>query len=205
MSNLLRQKILLIELTVLFASITWHKNRCCIHPVFTALMKTELALRTVAGLKEAGINFVSYIPETRLSEILPVLAADDSFMLAPVSSEAEAVGIAAGAALGGKRAAVYMEGTGLFVSTYNLLTVGERYGVPMLLLIAYVGSFEDQRNSYLFSHYGNKTKGILETLGIQYLIVDSGSQLEARIKDAVRMMHSLKLPVALLFTGEFTE
>ena len=57
-------------------------------------MKTELALRTVAGLKDAGIDFVSYIPETRLSEILSLMAADDSFMLAPVSSEAEAVGIA---------------------------------------------------------------------------------------------------------------
>ena len=112
-------------------------------------MKPELANRTVAGLKAAGINFVSYIPETRLSEILPLMKADDSFTLVPVASEAEAVGIAAGASLGGKRAAVYMEGTGLFVSTYNLLTVGERYGVPMLLLVAYVGSFEDQRNSYL--------------------------------------------------------
>jgi sulfopyruvate decarboxylase subunit alpha len=168
-------------------------------------MNVELAKRTVAGLKDAGIDFVSYVPETRLSEILPLMAADDSFMLAPVSSEAEAVGIAAGAALGGKRAAVYMEGTGLFVSTYNLLTVGERYGVPMLLLVAYVGSFEDQRNSYLFSHYGNKTKGILQTLGIQYVIVDSGEHLEGQIKDAVRMMHALKSPVALLFTGEFTE
>ena len=168
-------------------------------------MKAELAHRTVAGLKEAGINFVSYIPETRLSEILPLMKADESFTMVPVASEAEAVGIAAGASLGGKGAAVYMEGTGLFVSTYNLLTIGERYGVPMLLLIAYVGSFEDQRNSYLFSHYGNKTKGILETLGIQYLIVDSAGKLEAQIKDAVRMMHALKLPVALLFTGEFTE
>jgi hypothetical protein len=37
------------------------------------------------------------------------------------------------------------------------------------------------------------------------LIVDSGEQLEGQIKDAVRMMHALKLPVALLFTGEFTE
>jgi sulfopyruvate decarboxylase subunit alpha len=168
-------------------------------------MKAELANRTVAALKEAGIDFVSYVPETRLSEILPVLKADGSFFLAPVASEAEAVGIAAGASLGGKRAAVYMEGTGLFVSTYSLLTVGERYGVPMLLLVAYVGSFEDQRNSYLFTHYGNKTKGILDTLGIQYLIVDSANRLEGRIKDAVRMMHALKLPVALLFTGEFTE
>jgi sulfopyruvate decarboxylase TPP-binding subunit len=98
-----------------------------------------------------------------------------------------------------------MEGTGLFVSTYNLLTVGERYGVPMLLIVAYVGSFEDQRNSYLFSHYGNKTKGILDTLGIQYITIESGDRVEQRINDAVRMMNALKLPVALLFTGEFTE
>jgi sulfopyruvate decarboxylase subunit alpha len=168
-------------------------------------MDVELAHRTVAALKEAGIDFVSYIPETRLSEILPVMKADTSFTLAPVSSEAEAVGIAAGATLGGKRAAVYMEGTGLFVSAYNLLTVGERYGVPMLLLVAYVGSFDDQRNSFLFSHYGIKTLGLLKTIGIEHVVIDSGDHLEARIKDAARMMNALKLPVALLFTGEFTE
>jgi sulfopyruvate decarboxylase TPP-binding subunit len=168
-------------------------------------MDVGLAHRTVAALKEAGIDFVSYIPETRLSEILPVMKADPSFTLAPVSSEAEAVGIAAGATLGGKRAAVYMEGTGLFVSAYNLLTVGERYGVPMLLLVAYVGSFDDQRNSFLFSHYGIKTLGLLKTIGIEHVVIDSGDHLEARIKDAARMMNALKLPVALLFTGEFTE
>ncbi len=168
-------------------------------------MKPELAKRTVAGLKEAGIDFVSYVPETRLSEILPILKADGAFTLAPVASEAEAVGIAAGAAMGGKRVAVYMEGTGLFVSTYNLLTVGERYGVPMLLLVAFVGSFDDQRNSYLFSHYGTKTLGLLKTLGIEAVVVKSGDHLEAHIKNAVRMMHALKLPVAILFTGDFTE
>ena len=168
-------------------------------------MNVELAKRTVAGLKEAGIDFVAYVPETRMSEILPLMKAEGSITLVPVASEAEAVGIAAGAALGGKRPAVYMEGTGLFVSTYNLLTVGERYGVPMLLLIAYVGSFEDRRNSFLFSHYGTKTTGILDTLGIQYQVIDSGDGLETRIKDAARMMHALKLPVALLLTGEFTE
>jgi len=46
-------------------------------------MKPDLANRTVAGLKAAGINFVSYIPETRLSEILPLMKADESFTLVP--------------------------------------------------------------------------------------------------------------------------
>jgi sulfopyruvate decarboxylase subunit alpha len=168
-------------------------------------MKSELAARTAAALKEAGIDFISYLPETRLSDMLPVLKADGFFTLAPVSSEAEAIGIAAGAALGGKRAAVYMEGTGLFVSTYNLLTVGERFGVPLLLLVAFVGSFADQRNSFLFAHYGTKTTGLLKSLGVAYRVIGSGDGLEGQIKDAVRMMHALKLPVALLLTGEFTE
>jgi sulfopyruvate decarboxylase TPP-binding subunit len=168
-------------------------------------MKAPLASQTVAALKQAGVDFISYLPETRLSEMIPALKADECFTLVPVASEAEAVGIAAGAALAGKRAAVYMEGTGLFVSTYNLLTVGERYGVPMLLLVAFVGSFADQRNSFLFSHYGIRTKALLQTLGIEYRVIDSGVDLEPGIKDAVRMMNALKLPVALLLTGEFTE
>jgi sulfopyruvate decarboxylase subunit alpha len=168
-------------------------------------MNAELGAKIVNGLRDAGIDFVTYRPETRMGEIVPLMKAEDSFTIVPVASEAEAVGIAAGAALGGKRPAVYMEGTGLFVSTYNLITVGERYGVPMLLLISYVGSFEDRRNSFLFSHYGIKTKGLLDALGIQYQVIESGSDIEARMKDAVRTMHALKLPVALLFTGEFTE
>lgn len=167
-------------------------------------MEAELARRVVTSLKEAGINFISYLPETRMSEILPILQADPSFLLAPVASEAEAVSIAAGAALGGKQAAVYTDGNGPFVSAYHLLTVGIRYGIPLLLLVTYQGSFEDQRNTFVYVHYGTKMKAQLETLGIEYQIVQDGREIEAKIKDAVRMMNALKLPVAVLFTGEFT-
>src|SRR5262244_95719 len=73
-------------------------------------MKAELAARIVGGLKEAGISFVSYLPETRLSQILPLMREDPSFMVVPVANESEAVSIAAGASLGGRPAAVYAEG-----------------------------------------------------------------------------------------------
>jgi sulfopyruvate decarboxylase TPP-binding subunit len=167
-------------------------------------LHSDAAEKMVAGLKQAGIDFIAYLPETRMSEILPVLKSDHSFTLVPVTSEAEAVGIAAGAALGGKQAAVYMEGTGVFVCAYNLLTVGERYGVPMLLLVSYIGSLDDQRSTFLYSHYGTKMIPQLEALGIQYEVLSDLKNIEAKIKNAVRMMHGLKQPVALLFTGEFT-
>jgi sulfopyruvate decarboxylase subunit alpha len=166
-------------------------------------MKDNVAQRFVSALKESGIDFLAYLPETRLSKIVPIVRADSDFKVVPTASEAEAVSIAAGAALSGRQAAVYMEGTGVYVSAYSLVSVGERFGVPMLLLVSYVGSFADKKNSSAFSHYGRLAK-LLEALGIEYQIVSRAEDLEEQIDDAVRAMNSLKLPVALLFTGEFT-
>lgn len=167
-------------------------------------MDQQLAQSVVDGLRAAGIDFITYLPETRLSEIIPLLQGDSSFQMVPVGSEAEGVSIAAGAALGGKVVASYMEGTGVYVSCYNILTVGVRYGVPMLLLVSYVGSFEDRRNSFLYVQRGTKLIPQLEALEVQYQVLRNGDGLERKIKDAVRMMNALKQPVALLFTEDFT-
>jgi sulfopyruvate decarboxylase TPP-binding subunit len=167
-------------------------------------MKDELAKRLVQSLKAAGINFMTYLPETRLSQILPVLEADPDIDLLPVASEAEGVTIAAGATLGGKQAAVYMENTGLYVSSYNLVTVGKQLGVPILLVVAYLGGFPDQRNTFLYATIGNCTIPLLQGLAIEYVLLEDGDRLEVKIKDAVRTMNSLRQPVALLFAGEFS-
>jgi sulfopyruvate decarboxylase subunit alpha len=167
-------------------------------------MDQNLAESLVNGLRAAGIDFITYLPETRLSEIIPLLQRDSSIQMVPVGSEAEGVSIAAGAALGGKIVASYMEGTGVYVSCYNILTVGVRYGVPMLLLVSYVGSFEDRRNSFLYVQRGTKLIPQLEALDVQYQVIRNGDGLERKVKDAVRMMNALKQPVALLFTEDFT-
>jgi len=167
-------------------------------------MDNALAQGLVHALREAGVNFVTYLPETRLSQILPLMQSDKSFQMVPVGSEAEGVSIAAGAALGGKIVASYMEGTGVYVSCYNILTVGVRYGVPMLLLVSYVGSFEDHRNSFLYVQRGIKLIPQLEALDVQHQVIRNGDNLERNVESAVRMMNALKQPVALLFTEEFT-
>ena len=167
-------------------------------------METELVKRIVGGLKEAGITFVSYLPETRLSEIVPILREDPSFMLVPVANEAEAISISAGASLGGRPAAVYMEGSGVYIGSYNLLVLGKRLGVPMLLIVAYYGSVLDTRNSFLYALPGIHLLPVLNSLDIQHVIFENGDSLETKIKGAVKMMHAIKQPVALLFTGEFT-
>lgn len=168
-------------------------------------MQEELANKLVQGLKAAGIDFVTYLPETRLSQIVPLIRDDPEMQLIASASEQEAVTIAAGATLGGKRAAVYMENTGLYVSSYSLLVVGKQLGVPLLLIVGYLGGVPDQRNSFLYATIGKHTVPMLRGLGIEYMVLESGDRLETKIKDAVRAMNALRSPMALLFAGEFSE
>lgn len=168
-------------------------------------MRDELARRLVRGLKSAGINFVTYLPETRLSQILPLLRDDPDMELIGAASEHEAVTIATGATLGGKQAAVYMESTGIYVSSYGLLTVGKQLGVPLLLVVGYLGGVPDQRNSFLYATIGKHTIPVLEGLGMEYMVLNDGNGLEGKIKDAVRAANAQRAPYALLFAGEFSE
>ncbi len=168
-------------------------------------MQEELANRLVRSLKGAGVNFVTYLPETRLSQIVPLIRDDAEMTLIGAANEQEAVTIAAGATLGGKQAAVYMENTGIFVSSYSLLAVGKQLGVPLLLIIGYLGGVPDQRNSFLYATLGNRTIPVLEGLGIEHMVLVDGDRLEAKIKDAARAANALRSPFALLFAGEFSE
>jgi sulfopyruvate decarboxylase TPP-binding subunit len=167
-------------------------------------MDAELAKLLVKSLHSAGIDFVTFLPETRLSQILPYIRETEGMELVPTSSEWEAVLIAAGAALAGKQAACYLESTGLYVASYPLLVVGRQVGVPVLLVVGFLGGFTDQRNSFLYATIGRHAKPHLDGLGIEYDEVVDGQNLETRVKNAVRTMNAQRSPVALFCSGEFT-
>jgi sulfopyruvate decarboxylase TPP-binding subunit len=129
-------------------------------------VEDSLAQNLVDGLSKAGVNFITYLPESRLSQILPLLRNSPSFQLVPVSNESEAIGISAGAALGGKQAACYMEGSGLYVACYSLLMVAKRFGIPLLLITAYHSSFSDQKNNFFYALPGAEEDDYERTLFI---------------------------------------
>jgi sulfopyruvate decarboxylase TPP-binding subunit len=86
-----------------------------------------------------------------------------------------------------------------------MLSVAKRFGVPLLLLIAHLGSFADQRNNSVYAVSGAYVTPVLEALEIQYRVVEDGRSVENCIMDATRHTNALKHPVALLFSGEFTK
>ena len=121
-------------------------------------MTPKLAQHLVAGLKEAGIDFISFLPESRLSDMIPLIRDDPSFMMIYTCHEGTVVTLACGAALVGKRPAVYTEATGFVLSMYNPESAAMQFGLPILYLISYVGSPEDKANSTTFSLWGRRLR-----------------------------------------------
>lgn len=172
-------------------------------------MRPESARKVVDGLKAAGVNFVSFLPESRINDIVPLIEQDKHFTLVRASHEGTAVSIACGAALVGKTSAAYMEGTGFILSLYQLLGVSYRRGVPLLLLVAYVGSPGDKAQSMTFAGFGGlgwggKIEPLLNAVGIPYRIVEDDQDIGLRIQEMVKTAQSRQSPACLLFTGDFT-
>jgi sulfopyruvate decarboxylase subunit alpha len=167
-------------------------------------MTPELAERVVDGLKAAGVDFFTFLPESRINDILDLVLQDDHFTVVRATHEGDGVNMACGAALVGKVAAVCMEGNGLPLSVYHLQTAAIRVGVPILLLVSYIGSPGDKANSMTFTGVGMKLVPMLQAMNIPFRIVEDGDRIEERIADMVRMAQSAKQPTCLLFTGDFT-
>ena len=148
-------------------------------------------------MTEAGIDFVACMPDSAFLELYQRLEADSGIRYVQVANESDGVGICMGAWLGGARPALLIENTGFALSCYALLRGPAAFGVPMLLLISYRGGFGDQR--WFSVPFGWATEPLLDSLRIQYTVVNGAGELEPAIVDAVKSMNAMQAPVAVLF------
>jgi sulfopyruvate decarboxylase subunit alpha len=81
-------------------------------------MKRESVAAVITGLKQAGINFVSMLPDSDFTNAQKTVMADKGFPCVPLSNEAIAFGVSAGAWLGGKKPALLITTDGIMASAF---------------------------------------------------------------------------------------
>ena len=91
--------------------------------------------RLVAALEEAGITDVPWLPDTELGRWDEALSASRSIRLIRVCREGEALAIAAGLHLGGRRPLAMMQATGLFEAGDALRNVMHDLELPLPVLV----------------------------------------------------------------------
>ena len=156
----------------------------------------QKAALVVDALKQAGIDLIATLPDAWLTDLIVVIAADPAFTLVRVTGEEEAVGICAGAWLGGRRAAVLAQNAGVLVSVNALAGLAMHHQIPVLLLVAQRGGVDDDQ--YYQVYKGRVTEPVLDAIGVPHHRVRSVAD-RGLIGQAQRQANLSRLPVALLF------
>jgi sulfopyruvate decarboxylase subunit alpha len=89
----------------------------------------------VAALCQEGVSHVVWIPDSELGTWEPALTAPDGLPLIRACREGEALSIAAGLLLGGRRPVVAVQCTGLFEAGDALRNIVHDLKLPLFLIV----------------------------------------------------------------------
>jgi sulfopyruvate decarboxylase alpha subunit len=98
--------------------------------------------RLFATLKRAGISQVGYVPDAGHARLIERCRADPDIRDVVLTTEEEGVALAAGAWLGGARAALLMQSSGVG-NCVNMLSLARSCRFPLLMLVTMRGEWEE--------------------------------------------------------------
>ncbi len=124
-------------------------------------------------LREGGVDFTATLPCDRIKGLLGLVSR--GFFHVPLTREEEGVGICAGAALTGKRPAMFIQNSGIGNMINALLSLTGFYGLPLAVFVSHRGVYKEKIAAQ--APMGLKLPGILRGAGIGFTAIDSASDL----------------------------
>src|SRR6516225_4449684 len=98
--------------------------------------------RLFETLKHGGVRQVAYVPDAGHARLIDRCRADSEIRDVALTTEEEGVAMAAGAWLGGDRAALLMQSSGVG-NCINMLSLARTCRFPLLMLITMRGEWEE--------------------------------------------------------------
>jgi sulfopyruvate decarboxylase alpha subunit len=155
-----------------------------------------------AGFAAAGITHVAYVPDNPLSYVLNALEGYPKIRTTLATREEEAFGIAAGLYLGGVRAAVMLQSSGLGNSLNALTSLIVPYQMPMLILISMRGDAGEWNSAQV--PMGRAVVPILDAMGIPHATVASPEATAATVELVARTAFETRMSGACLLPRRIT-
>jgi sulfopyruvate decarboxylase subunit alpha len=153
------------------------------------------AIEFCALLKEKRFDFFTGVPCAILSKIITCLSAGTEFLYVSATREDEAIGIATGAYMAGKRPVVLMQNSGLGQSINALASLALLYRIPMLLIISWRGyQGKDEPEHFYMGKY---TLDLLNIMEIPTEILEKDI-VELQLARILQTMDEQKSPVAII-------
>lgn len=153
-------------------------------------------------LRANRIDFITHVPDLVLAPLIRRLEADEDVTVITATREDEAVGLVAGAYLGGRRGAVLLQSSG-FGNILNALgSLVIPYQFPFLLFVSVRGDLGEFNRVQV--PLGRAVPDILHALAIPHYTLEREDMLEDTIDRAARLAFGTWTPVALLLSTLLT-
>lgn len=153
-------------------------------------------LAVAAALKECGVTHVIWIPDSYTGTWDNVLRADHGLKLIRVCRESEAMAIAAGLLLGGKRPVVVVQCTGLFDAGDALRNILYDLQLPLFLIVG-VRSYYLHQKQATDDSCPVYTEPILRAWQVPYVVLDE-RHTASDLASAYRQAQAENRPGAVL-------
>jgi sulfopyruvate decarboxylase alpha subunit len=148
-------------------------------------------------LKNEGISIFSYVPDAGHKVLIDRALLDDTIAAIPLTSEQEGIGIAAGAYLGGSKAVLLMQSSGVG-NCINQLSLIKHGQFPFLTIISMRGEF-GEGNPWQYA-MGEAVIPSLESIGVKCLKIYNQDDVSKTIQSALTMTFKAERSIAVLLS-----
>jgi sulfopyruvate decarboxylase alpha subunit len=153
-------------------------------------------------LKRNDIRLVPYVPDRVLTTLIKNLHADPFFTTFPAAREEEAVGIVAGAWMGGMRGAVLMQTSGFATLANALASMAIPYQIPLVMFVSERGTLGEF--NYGQSLVCRTMRPVLDSLAMVHHTATRLDEFEFICDRSIKQAIATQAPVALILSPLLT-
>ncbi len=127
----------------------------------------------IAALKRRRADFTASLPCEKIKVLLEMVG--QTFRHLPLTREEEGVGICAGAALAGRRPAMFVQSSGIGNMINALLSLTQFYELPLAIFVSRRGVYQEKIEAQF--PMGRKLPGMLAGAGIAFSEINTREEL----------------------------
>jgi len=148
-------------------------------------------------LRSHRVRQISYVPDAGHKCLIEHCHLDRELSVVPLTTEEEGIGLAAGAWLGGERAALLMQSSGVG-NCVNALTLVSNCGFPLLMIVTMRGEW-GEFNPWQIP-MGQKVPEILDLSGVRVFRIEVPAQAGEAVDAAAKLAFEGYAAVAVLIS-----
>jgi sulfopyruvate decarboxylase beta subunit len=157
---------------------------------------------TLTGLlKNAGVDFTASLPCEKIKGLLEMVG--ETFPHLPLTREEEGVGICAGAALAGKRPAIFVQSSGVGNMINALLSLTGFYELPLALFVSRRGVYQEKIEAQV--PMGKRLPDILKGAAISHAVINTAEDFSLVAKKLPEVYRKNEIHAFLLSPALWAE